>query len=580
MARLPNRKIKRNRGAISAKAARGPLQVVACLLILLPVLQALHFVYLYGVNVIWGDQLNGMYPFFQQWYDGTLGFWDFFRLHNEHRHAFPRFLMFGVGLLTGWNNLAEMYLVVAGLTLNLAMILYVFRRRCRSPHCLWLMVPVAFLVLGVRQYENLLWGVQISLQLPTTAALAAFLCLDLLNDPRRVALKLAGALAAATVATFSAAQGLLVWPVGVVPLLLVPLKRPARVSALTLWITIGAIQWIAYFWSAVASKSPIPLHMSWSYLASIIGASLFPLPDVSLLGGIMIVALTAFAVWVALRQNSGGSCSFWLACIAWAFLISLQTTLGRSGFGLPQALTSRYTTFTLLIVVGVYGILSCVGSEKPGRVITAAWGALFSLIFLGVSLSTLDAYQAGAETRQLREYEAFVFTTSESQPEAVVKGVAGHLASAPQVRDCLEFLKRHHWNVFATSELSERYAPPGPNVTKTFVTVAEPRSQLNIVEEEGVLRAVGWVTDLFGNDNVGGVFLEVDGKFYPAYYGVRCEELVQMLQSDRVRRSGFQRAFLPSQFGKGPHCMTLWALSKDGRSLMATSAPTEFTTRE
>jgi hypothetical protein len=63
---------------------------------------------------------------------------------------------------------------------------------------------------------------------------------------------------------------------------------------------------------------------------------------------------------------------------------------------------------------------------------------------------------------------------------------------------------------------------------------------------------------------VGGVFLEIDGKFYPTYYGWSRDDVVQSLAAPKARDCGFRREFSISQLGPGEHMFRTWVLAADG----------------
>ena len=93
-------------GSLGDRAAR----YFAYCLIALAVLSGFAYVYNYGVNVYWADDWETLPELFEQHAAGTLTISKFWELHYEHRHFFPKLAMFGLGLLTRGNALANMYL--------------------------------------------------------------------------------------------------------------------------------------------------------------------------------------------------------------------------------------------------------------------------------------------------------------------------------------------------------------------------------------------------------------------------------------------------------------------------------------
>jgi hypothetical protein len=75
----------------------------------------------------------------------------------------------------------------------------------------------------------------------------------------------------------------------------------------------------------------------------------------------------------------------------------------------------------------------------------------------------------------------------------------------------------------------------------------------------------GWALDTRARDVAGGVYLEIDGKLYPAYYGFPRDDVVKHF-GESGYRSGFQAGIPVSAIGKGPHTLALKVLTKDGQS--------------
>jgi hypothetical protein len=131
----------------------GTIGLVSCLLILLPAVLALIYVRAFGVSVVFGDAW-AMVPLFDKWSSGTLRVSDLFAQHNEHRILFPRIAMLSLGVITAYNTLAEMYLILICFLVTLSVLLLAFRNKTRP--WLFLFVPISFLVFSFRQYENIL----------------------------------------------------------------------------------------------------------------------------------------------------------------------------------------------------------------------------------------------------------------------------------------------------------------------------------------------------------------------------------------------------------------------------------------
>jgi hypothetical protein len=549
------------------------------LFVLLPVLQGFRYVHLYGVNVVWLDQWVGMAPLFEKWHAGTLAFSDFWAQLNEQRCIVPRGLMFVLGLLTRWNTLAEMYVVQFSLAAILSIFLFAFLRECQAKNRVWRMVPIAFLVFSLRQSENMLFGFQILFAFAALGTIAALWCLCLLDNPKHAVLKYSGALLCATAATFSSGQGLLVWPVGLPALFAARLTGRRRAILAAIWTIAGLVQWWVYFSGFTKPSKHPELAFSIQYFLAIVGGSLFQSLGLAMMAGAIILSLVLASVFLAFRVGDFRRQTFWLSVLAYGLLVQAQTTVARSGFGPGQALSSRYATFSLLIVIGAYAILSSLNDEKRARLISGLWGISLILVMMGVMHSTPKGYQEGTDSRQQRENWAFMLTTSDSQPDEIL-AIDDDIPS-PLVRRVTSFMKEHQWNLFASSDLADRYAVPDPDFPEipsrahTNVTYRGPHEDF-----PGVLVVSGWALDAAEKDVVGAVFLDIDGVLYPTFYGVSQHDSMRVWEDDPRRYSGFLRAFPRSLFSKGRHRLIVRAMTKDRTAWFSPSVAVEFDIRE
>jgi hypothetical protein len=544
-------------------------------LLLLPVLQGFWFVHCYGVNVPWADQWNGMAPLFEKWFAGTLSVGDFWAQHNEHRCFVALLLMFGLGLLTRWNTVAEMYATQVVLTLMLAIFIGMFLRDCKTRYRLWLMLPIGFLVFSLRQIENMVWGWQLAFVLVAGEAVAALACLSLLNHPAGRRLKYLGALLFATGATFSSAQGLVVWPVGLLPLLLAPFQWTRKALLIAGWTAAGALAWLLYFHDYVRPYQQPPLAFSFKYFAAILGGSFFHGIYAGMIVGVIVLLLIAAVVILLYQKGHWRRHSFWLAVLSYGFLIQLQITLGRSNYGLEQALSPRYSTCSLLIIIGIYAILSNLRGKKLGRVIFGLWAFFLALATVGLMVCDVRGYQWGLNAWQNVDYHAFMAYTSDSQPDAVFTLNAD--VNSPLVRRIISLLREHRWSLFASSEPEALYAPPKADLPELSVPAQIKLTNFGPDEQfKGIVYIAGWAVDSAAKDLVGGVFLDVDGVLYPTYYGWPRDDAFDLLHNRRLRYCGFIRFFPDTFFSVGHHRAMIKVLTKDRKAFFKPSESVSF----
>ena len=177
-----------------------------------------------------------------------------------------------------------------------------------------------------------------------------------MKNERFVAL-FVGGLLSATVATYSALQGLMVWPVGLGQLLIAPLSKRRKVILATLWSVAGVAEWLFYFIGYARPAHHPPIGFSWGCLLVGIGGALFDSLKAAWIAGSLILILAAAAVLLVIVRRQVAEQSFWLAVMANALATLCAIAIGRSGHGAEAGLSSRYATLTIPLVIACYVLL-------------------------------------------------------------------------------------------------------------------------------------------------------------------------------------------------------------------------------
>jgi hypothetical protein len=359
-------------------------------LLLLPPLLGLLYIKLFGVNVVNYDQWEFI-PLIEKLYAGTLGLGDLFAQHNEHRIFFPRIIMLALACLTKYNVLAEMY---ASWAFALGTYLLVFglfiRKMGKTYTSILAFLPAALLLFSFRQCENILWGWQIQVYMCVFGFIAS---LYLLDRAERIGLSFAGGILFAVFASFSFVNGLLVWPVNAVLIALG--KGGQKAQRLALWTIAGIATWAVYFygWASPGIGSPASSvlgHIGEAalYFVVNVGSTLAFEKGNALGMGIILLAGLAIVACLIMKGSAVQDNAPWICLILFALATSAACVIGRSGLGIEQALTSRYTTFTVLGVIGAYAIIFNLWSRKKdgpaGKFFTLLLGAALGLAILGI----------------------------------------------------------------------------------------------------------------------------------------------------------------------------------------------------
>jgi hypothetical protein len=548
-------------------------RLVSYLLILLPAALAFLYVRAFGVSVVFADAWS-MVRLFDKWSSGSLRLSDLFDQHNEHRMFFPESVELLLGSITQYDNVAEMYLVVVCFLATLICLLLAFRDNVGS----WLFfVPVSFLIFSFRQHENMLWGYQISFAFAQTFGVLALFLLYVLWRKKYKKLPFVAALGSATVASFSVAQGLFVWPAGLLQLTISPLERPAKRVFVAVWGLVGLGEWIAYFADyETPGGSPALSHIlehpvaGAQYFLGLLGASLFWSLNSALAGGLLLVGLTLVSLFLVYKDKKFGEYSFWIALLLFSLLILASITYGRSGFGLGQGLVSRYTTFSILAVVSVYAMLTKTALERRSRTNTVLLVAFSAVALSSVAISYWKGTEVGREERMFRERAAFVLSTYESQPD---KALAESLHPRPAlVRRTAPILQSLGYNVFSgpqtqglppLSDLSPVASTASFGMVVTGDGVSQRDRSIVVAEEGSFIKLTGWAVDDENESTAGGVYVDIDGRLFPAFYGMERQDVADALGAPSYRYSGFERALPISEIGAGTHELSVVVLTAD-----------------
>jgi hypothetical protein len=318
--------------------------------------------------------------------------------------AIPYLAMLAVALPTHYNTKVVMLLDATLFVATFAVWLAIVSSFCQRRVTLPLVVVCGVVWFSLADWQNALWGFQLAWYL-ILGALMTMLLLLLNRSPDRPELgRLVGAVALAVVASYSSAQGLLLWPVGLICLAWAwrgPRRSRARAEAL-IWLGAGATVTAIYFvgYSGNGFSPDVLVDRPGLVLDSVVAniGNVFPSSS-PLLGlheglGVVILAATGVVSYLSLRDSKlepRGTLP--LCLLVFALLFDLSVTTDRLFFGLALSVTSRYTMANLLLPLGLiaYG-----WSRLPRRFhvrrlptnVIAVAGVCGALVLVQVSVST------------------------------------------------------------------------------------------------------------------------------------------------------------------------------------------------
>lgn len=424
---------------------------------LIPLVLLAGYVHRYSVDVPLSAEWN-LVPALAKSQEGTLSAVDLWRQDNEHRPFFPRLLMIPLARLTGWNmayELAAIVLLAAGVWLMLSLRVGAAARSMGIAGWAWCAPLIAVAVFSLHSSACWLWGLCLNILMNLFAAAAGLL---LLASP---VLRLRRFLWAATwgvVASYSYANGLLMWPIGLLLLRDASFDPPRlRRICLGLWVGLACLLAASYAFHyhkpahhpslLAAAEHPV------RYLAYVLGYLGAPLWRADWRGA-CVAGAVGLAAWIAalrrLRQSAREHRPARALCWALGMYAAggaLITGVGRAGFGIAQATSPRYGPFAALFWVSVLAALFL--ARAPRR---PSWAT--AVLFLITGLLVWNSWQARADFP--RRHDFLVPARAELWRMQDEKRLSRLFPDVARLRKYVETLKQHHLSVFRTE------GPPSP----------------------------------------------------------------------------------------------------------------------
>jgi hypothetical protein len=565
-------------GHLFKKVKAVPIVALVCVFLLMtPPVLLLYYIGAFGVNMIFWDDWQNV-SLVQKAMNNSLSFSDLFAQHNEHRMPFPNYIMTLIEILTQYNMIAVMLFSWILICLTGIFIFQTYRRHFKwnsYTFLLLIFLPVLLLLFSFRQWGSILWAITSQIYLMIFGVVASFSLLDRSKD---VDIWFTLSLLSAILASFSFFAGLAVWPVGLFQIIIT--KRRNGFRQITSWGVVSVGVLITYFWGWVRPAYHPSLDYIFShpidaaryffaFMGSLFGDSVTISEALGLATFLIVVSVLVYAhKSKTLRSNC-----IWFSLVLFATFFSLFITVGRSGFGVEQALSSRYTPVTSLGGVGVYFLALSAFRKKPGKRSLMAFGLLALIIVWIVFACLLGSYggwDAGQSWRFSREIGAYVLLTYKIQSDENIRNYL--FVDTGLVRNEAEFLEENRLNVFSQ---------PVVDTSTMVLTNSDTLSALEAINGESTtgrsanftigsgyyetLTITGWAVDKQVNDVASAVFIIIDDEIHiPVIYGLDRPDVASSLKNPNFRFSGFMATFSFSILGMGKHSVSLEIVSKSG----------------
>ncbi|MDQ3649308.1 MAG: hypothetical protein M3458_03305 [Acidobacteriota bacterium] len=373
----------------------------------------------FSVDVPFWDQWD-IAHFFEKVSRGSLSFGDLFAQQNEYRQFFPYIIFVALGWLTGWDVRYEMvfsFFLACVVAFNIFRLGEITLGGRQVPRLLIFLLS-NLIVLSPMQHDNWLFGIQVVYFMPiaciTTCMLVAYTELGAKT-------KFLICMCLSTISTFSSANGLLCWVL--IPPILV-LSNSQHELMRKKWLQLGwmvgfTLNVLLYFYDY---RKPLhhpsldealihPMQAIYYFIVFLgtpLGVGRHPLLMAKVVGMVLTLAYVLSCIY-SLKFSSDHAFArrtiCWLMLGAYSVITAVMVTFGRLGFGVEQALSTRYTTFSLYLVVALVYLLPIIIEDIINRGhFTINRFVLDQLISLtAVALIILHLLMLVPVTRQMRE---------------------------------------------------------------------------------------------------------------------------------------------------------------------------------
>jgi hypothetical protein len=401
--------------------------LAAALFCAIAALLTFAFILIDGVNV----------PFADEWWyadlvksveSGQATFNSFWAPNNEHRMLIPRLEFSTLAVLTHWNS--KVMMIAGWLVVVVAMIFLFsqFRRIYSRRHPkLWIAAVgvSAAALFSLVQMENWLWAFQFAFFFIQFALIASLIILCQSNIALWLRLLAAAALGAA--ASFSSAQGLLVWPALMLSLSLTNDSPKKKIIGLFCLLISAATTFFLYFHGLprttelhlraeqIIEKVQLPIFGFFGLVGNPLTRwiSYEHLPHRAWFIGLSITIVFLFLTSIVIKRRRIPDAAPWLGLAAYAYSFCLVTTYGRLGMGYTGGfLAGRYTTHVSLLLIAILALvliaMNSVDAESTRHhasstriSVLAAFGLTLSFaVFLAIG--DVQSFRSGAIERRDR----------------------------------------------------------------------------------------------------------------------------------------------------------------------------------
>ncbi|WP_208340873.1 hypothetical protein [Aetokthonos hydrillicola] len=540
----------------------------------LPVALIMWFVTNFNVNIPFWDEWS-LVSFFDKFASDNAKFGDFFAQNNEHRLFFPKIIFIILAFTSSWDTTREMYFSIFLVIVSFCAIYRIASDNPNQDKILFHLfnITTCLLLFSLVQWENWLWGFQLAWFFINTCVI---LSIFFLVVPKKLLpiLRLSISAILCFIASFSSAHGLFSW-ISLVPTVAsVEGSNRQKKVRLLVWILLFVLSLFIYQIGYIKPSNHPDIFFFFkkpliaiTYLLTLLGSSIGKVfIPVAILGFIITFSFVLFNIYYLKNYKSdfARNATPWLSLGWFTTLFALLTTLGRAGFGVEQAKSSRYTSVTVLLVIALLQILRLLIYYKLNCKIRNIYKrslCIFVIIFL--------IWVSNSDQEIGRGRGTWIERTSGKTCFEIIHFIDPSLRQQPN--NCLDSISPREFQLIETSEILQRIGfrnfPRDIAFTektiKNYGYIDSPtkKDKPLIVDNNEDIRFSGWVVLPDGKEQPQLVLLSYNDKksfFANAVVKVKKPVVAQLLNSSDYQKSRWSVDVSLSSIPVGESVIKAW----------------------
>lgn len=581
----------------------------------LPALIVIVLILYYHINAPMYDEWT-IVSFYRKATERGLIITDLFGLQmNEHRIVVPATLQMLIWAMTGCNNVVILVLMQLMLFAGVLLILKYWKIR-RLPT--WLLLPVCVMMFSFKQGMMQFWGTCFLWACCTLFAMLSFYFYWQYGEADGKNIKLILSLLFGVLATFSAANGLLVWIAYAALFVFQTIsEKKLRLQKDRVAVAVvGVSCWCAYFlgWNRANADLAAKSFASFAEVfLKMIGNPFFEVGEAQfsfLFGAAVASLLIVFGVYL-LVQKKITKYRFSILILLFFLGSIAMVSYGRAGANDGSiidgiATSGQYSLYPIWFLCGAYilvveyfctytGIIptsTLHDIEQPKQIHSMHKSVMLLTVALSIFLGLISfgKYGTAATYRKYTQADAYVLKHWEEVPDSlkegyvypILKGVDWDIETEVnwiESQRLFLFSQNHQYeypfNDYVIAERNYDFTYPKTQLEKGEMFIDSingqpPTNGITVAAGDG-LSFFGWALDDAHMSSPSAVYIEVEGRYH-LLKPVERADVAAAYECEAYAQSGFQGYVSTYGLGPGEYRANIIVISADGESYYSTPA--------